>query len=99
MLALLAAAPALAQSGPQLQGYSDEAGQTQDQVNQPTSDEGGSGIGAQGQGTAPAAQTVDSGDSSLPFTGLDLGLMAAAAAGLMALGFGLRRLARAPQAS
>jgi hypothetical protein len=101
VLALATATPALAQSGPQLQGYSDEGGQTQDVVNQPTSGDGdGGGIAGQ---TTPAAETAatattSDGGSSLPFTGLDLGLMAAAAAGLFGLGYGLRRLARAPQA-
>jgi hypothetical protein len=96
VLALAMSAPALAQSGPQLQGYTDEAGQTQDVVNQP-SDGDGSGIAGQ---TTPVESVggTTSGDSSLPFTGFDLGLMAAAAAALFGLGFGLRRLARAPQA-
>jgi hypothetical protein len=94
VLALAMSAPALAQSGPQLQGYADEGGQTQDVVNQPS---GGDGSGIAGQ-TTPVDSVGASGDSSLPFTGFDLGLMAAAAAGLFGLGFGLRRLARAPQA-
>jgi hypothetical protein len=97
VLALALSAPALAQSGPQLQGYTDEAGQTQDVVNQPSGDGDGSGIAGQ---TTPvdSAGVSGAGDSSLPFTGFDLGLMAAAAAALFGLGFGLRRLARAPQA-
>lgn len=90
ILALALSAPAMAQSGPQLQGYTDEAGQIQDVVN------GGNGSGVAGS-TSPVDTVSAGGDSSLPFTGLDLGLMAAAAAALFGLGFGLRRLARAPQ--
>ncbi|MGI8750616.1 MAG: hypothetical protein ACR2J6_08745 [Thermoleophilaceae bacterium] len=63
-----------------------------------------------GQGTAPGTDSAK-GDSakgaaangtrsasgdSLPFTGLDLGLVAAAGASLMLLGAGMRRLTRAP---
>jgi hypothetical protein len=97
VLALAMSAPALAQSGPQLQGYADEGGQTQDVVNQPGGDGNGGGIAGQ---TTPvdSVGASGSGDSSLPFTGFDLGLMAAAAAALFALGLGLRRLARAPAA-
>ena len=39
--------------------------------------------------------TSPSGDE-LPFTGLDLGLVAVAGASLMLLGFGMRRLTRSP---
>jgi hypothetical protein len=96
VLALTMSAPAMAQSGPQLQGYTDEAGQTQDVVNQTIGGGGGSGIA--GETTPVDSVSASSGDSSLPFTGFDLGLMAAAAAALFGLGLGLRRLARPPQA-
>jgi len=42
-----------------------------------------------------SADTASSGDS-LPFTGLDLGFVAAAGASLMLMGVGMRRLTRAP---
>jgi hypothetical protein len=102
LLMLAMAAPAFGQAGATLQGYSSEGGRIQDTVNQPTNGTGdGTGAGGVGaaQGTTPVAASTSGDDSSLPFTGLDVGLMAVAAAGLMGLGFGLRRLARAPQAS
>jgi len=48
--------------------------------------------------TEPQANTSQSGGSSdeLPFTGLDLGLVAVAGFSLMLLGVGMRRLTRAP---
>lgn len=46
-------------------------------------------------GTRPANSSGSSGDS-LPFTGLDLGLVAVAGASLVLMGFGMRRLTRAP---
>jgi hypothetical protein len=42
-------------------------------------------------GTTPTAEVSD---GSLPFTGLDVGIVAALAAALLALGFGLRRASR-----
>lgn len=42
-------------------------------------------------GTGPTAEVSD---GSLPFTGLDVGIVAALAAALLALGFGLRRASR-----
>jgi hypothetical protein len=88
LLALAIATPAFGQGQPTLQGYSNEGGQIQTTI-------GSEGVA----GSTQAPGTAASGDSSLPFTGLDVGLMAAAAVGLMALGLGLRRLARAPQLS
>ena len=45
-----------------------------------------------GGGGEPTAQAEPAGDGSLPFTGLDLGVLAVAAAGLLGAGFALRRL-------
>ena len=42
------------------------------------------------------AAKSNSDGGSLPFTGLDLGLLGVAGAGLVALGFGMRRLTRSP---
>lgn len=49
--------------------------------------------GGGGDGTTPVA--ADDG-GSLPFTGADLGVLAAAGGMLLALGFGLRRLTHRP---
>jgi hypothetical protein len=51
---------------------------------------------SQGSGTAPAATQelgANAGDS-LPFTGFEAGLVALAGAGLVALGFAMRRTSR-----
>ena len=49
----------------------------------------------QAQVQAPAQQQTSSG-STLPFTGAELGLFAAAGGLLLLMGFGLRRLSRGP---
>lgn len=52
--------------------------------------------------TAPAAtNNVDDGDDGdeLPFTGLDLALLAGAGGMLLALGLGMRRLTRSPESA
>jgi hypothetical protein len=64
-----------------IDGYSDEASQIQAQV----ADEA----------QAPAPESTP-GEGSLPFTGLDLGLMGAAGGLLLGAGLGMRRLTRAP---
>jgi hypothetical protein len=54
------------------------------------------------QAEAPAAQnnsTAPSDDSQLPFTGLDLALLAGAGGMLLALGLGMRRLTRSPESA
>lgn len=81
---LVVASPAFGQSVQQ-DGYEDEAAQVQEQV--------------AGLGNEAGAGTGAGDDGALPFTGLDLGLMVAAAGGLFVLGLGMRRLARAPQSS
>jgi hypothetical protein len=70
----------------------------EEEINEGTTSGGTSG-GTTSGGTAgesessstPSATTTSEG---LPFTGLDLGLIAAGAAGLLLLGVGLRRVAR-----
>src|SRR5215212_3546835 len=80
--ALAVGAPvATAATSPVQQGYSTTAGVVQDQVNAPKEQ-------TQQQATA------DSPSSDLPFTGLDVGLVGAAGAMLLAAGFGIRRLSR-----
>lgn len=45
------------------------------------------------------AQPAKSSGSSLPFTGLDIALLAGAGGVLLALGLGMRRLTRAPESA
>ena len=80
-IALFAAAPAYAQTASQ-NAYSHPAGSVQQQLSDTSSHQ-----------TTPVASTKDSG-SSLPFTGLDIALVVAAGALLLAMGFGIRRLSR-----
>ena len=101
-LLLASVAPAFAQSSLQ-GGYADEGGQIQEQVQGGSSDNGSSGSGGGGgetgdTGTTPTNTTTtkssNEGDQTLPFTGLEVGLMLAAGLALAGLGFGLRRVAR-----
>jgi hypothetical protein len=70
--------------GQTVDGYTNQAGQLQTQA------QGGS------DGTAAAATTTDAG-GSLPFTGLDLALLALAGGALVIVGLGMRSLTRAPE--
>jgi hypothetical protein len=83
VLAVLSfATTALAQ--PSVDGYSDRGGQIQTQL-------------SDGGGTPPSGTVAaDSSGGSLPFTGLDVALFAVAGGLLVAAGFGMRRLTRAP---
>jgi hypothetical protein len=58
-------------------------------------EEGGGGGGG-GADNAPAAVQEADDNGSLPFTGADLGVVAAAGGLLLGLGFGLRRLTHRP---
>ena len=84
VLGLVLAAPAFAQTAGQ-DGYNDTARQVQAQVDD--------------ESTAPVAVTGSSGGGggSLPFTGLDVALIAGAGMLLAAVGFGLQRLTQAPR--
>lgn len=85
MLSLTLIAPAAyAQSS--RDGYVEQGPSTLDQV------------GGGGGGSAPAPR-ASSGGGELPFTGLDVGLIAIAGASLVLMGFALRRLTRAPDAA
>ena len=79
-LVILLAFSATAQAQSSIDGYRNEAGQVQDNV--------------QGGGTQPVSANDTGG--ALPFTGLDLALIAAAGGLLAAGGLGMRRLTRAP---
>ena len=79
--ALAISAPvATAATSPVQQGYSTTAGVVQSQVNAPEEQ--------------TQQQAADAPSSDLPFTGLDVGLVGAAGAMLLAAGFGIRRLSR-----
>jgi hypothetical protein len=87
VLMLAFAASASAQSS--VQGYEDQGGQVQAQI------QGGDG-GSPGGTTPVSATTESSGSGSLPFTGLDVALLFAAGGVLAAAGLGMRRLTRSP---
>jgi hypothetical protein len=85
VLCLAFAGPAFGQSS--VQGYNDQAGQVQAQVDDDD---------ATTQPVATVSGGDDSGGGSLPFTGLDVALLVGAGGLLIAAGFGMRRLTRAP---
>jgi len=106
------AVPAMAQQQPAKDGYTKDGGQTLGQLEDEggsggNPDEGGN---ADDGGIAPnsasggsddvqPAATGSSGTGSLPFTGLDLALLAGAGLLLAGAGLGMRRLTRAPGTS
>jgi hypothetical protein len=81
---------AVAQSSPVLNGYSTPAGTVQTQVQSKTPKS--TPLAATTTSIPQAAAKPET--SQLPFTGLDVGLVLAAAAMLIAAGFGIRRLSR-----
>jgi hypothetical protein len=92
-LALMAAFATSSFAQSSADGYSDSAGQIQTQV------AGGGGGGTPPAGTSTVTPVSDSGGGTLPFTGLDVALLVGAGAALVAVGFGMRRLTRAPDAA
>lgn len=68
-------------------GYTNQAGQIQTTVQ-----------GTDGSGVAGTTTTTDSG-GSLPFTGLDLALLALAGGALVVVGLGMRSLTKAPESA
>jgi hypothetical protein len=76
-------------------GYETVGGQVQDDVQGDTGPSN-SQSGDDRNGTAPVAASGNSGGGGLPFTGLDVALLAGAGALLAAAGLGMRRLTRAP---
>jgi hypothetical protein len=99
---LLVAAPAVAQTvNPTEQGYSAPAGTTQQQITSTPSPSAQVSPGTTAKVTPVAAKkaVTPTKSSGLPFTGLELGLVLAAGAGLLAFGLALRRLSRPSQAA
>jgi hypothetical protein len=90
-LALVLAVATTAYGQSSLSGYNDQGGQVQSTVDQ--------GGGGGGDGLAGTTTTTADDGGSLPFTGLDVALLAAAGGVLAAAGLGMRRLTRAPGAA
>jgi hypothetical protein len=86
---------AFAQSS--VDGYTPDDGAVQNQI-EGNDDSGTPTSPGTESGTTPKASASPSNDSgSLPFTGLDLALLAGAGAVLLGLGLGMRHLTRAPE--
>jgi hypothetical protein len=87
VLTLVVATSAAAQSS--VDGYEDNGGQIQAQVQGGGDDDGT---------TPPVSATTDTsgGGASLPFTGLDVALLLGAGGVLVVAGLGMRRLTRSP---
>jgi hypothetical protein len=92
-LALTLTASGAAYAQATLEGYTDEGPRIQDRFpgdpQEPVTEE---------RAVTPSGSGEESG-SDLPFTGLDLGLIAAAGGLLLTLGFGMRRVVRAPESA
>ena len=82
MLALVFAVPAIAQDATQ-DGYSPDGPQA---IEQTEGDRTAGGAGSSGNGSS------GDGSAELPFTGLDLMLIAGLGVGLLGVGLGMRRL-------
>lgn len=99
-LILALAAPAFSQST--LNGYRDQGGKAQGQVqgteegNGSSPDNGSAGNGDNSGNAGNAQRTVGKGSGTLPFTGMELGLVLAMGAALLGVGVGLRRVSRPP---
>ena len=84
-LVLFSASPAFAQDSSR-DNYNDFGGRVESNVQ-------GDTAAAGSNGAAPAGTNNAAGEGDLPFTGLDLGLLAAGGAMLLGVGLGVRRLA------
>ena len=91
-VALFAPSAGFAQSGSEQGGYAGSNGVVAG-LQQGTSGDGGGGGGPTGTASTSGGS---GGDASLPFSGSDLGVIGAAGALLLGLGFGLRRLTSRP---
>ena len=91
------AAPAFADDS-SLDGYGGPGANVLSEIQQPT----GEAKTAETPKAAPKAAAAESREApggSLPFTGLDLGLLGVAGAGLLGLGVAMRRLTRGPESA
>ena len=93
---------AFAQSS--VDGYTPDDGAVQNQIQgtddtptAPNATEDATEPSATPSAATPRAATPSNDSGSLPFTGLDLALLAGAGAVLLSLGLGMRRLTRAPE--
>jgi hypothetical protein len=93
-LALVFAFATTAYGQSSIDGYNDQGGQIQTTVGT-----GGGGTTPGGGVAGVSSTTTTSSGGSLPFTGLDVALLAAAGGVLAAAGLGMRRLTRAPSAA
>jgi hypothetical protein len=93
-LALTLAMATTAYGQSSVDGYNDQGGQIQSTVDN-GGGSGGDGIAGATDPVTTTTATADDG-GSLPFTGLDVALLAAAGGVLAAAGLGMRRLTRAP---
>jgi hypothetical protein len=95
-LVLAMAAPAFSASTPN--GYRDQGGRSQGQV-EGALQGNNSSPGNNSPGNSNNTQSVDTnGSGTLPFTGMELGLVLAMGAALLGVGVGLRRVSRPPTA-
>ena len=97
LLAVVVATALLALSAPAVYAQSGEEGYGGSNVVAGLEQGGGGDTGAPVQAAPVVQATADEG-ASLPFTGADLGVLAAAGGLLLGLGLGLRRLTHRPTA-
>lgn len=96
LMAMSLTSVAFAQSS--VDGYAPDDGAVQNQI-QGNDDSGTPSNNSPNTESGTTPQATKSNDSgSLPFTGLDLALLAGAGAVLLGLGLGMRHLTRAPDA-
>ena len=112
VLAVAFAAPAASAQAPTLEGY-DETGQDGESLGAieglpPSDGSGGTSPGTEGsdpgteegateEGTTEEGATEEAATESLPFTGLDVGIVALLGAALLGTGIAVRRVSRSSQ--
>ena len=89
---LATAAPAFAEDS-SLQGYGGPGSDVLSQIQQPSGNSATQSAPVQNR----AGESAKASSGTLPFTGLDLGLLGFAGAGLLGLGIGMRRLTRSSE--
>ena len=88
----LALAPATAVAQSSDEGYETDGPTVQNQI------EAGGSAGQSESGSDPTAATASDGGEGLPFTGMDVGLLAGAGVLLVGVGAGMRMVLRLPPA-